>query len=108
MRSTSLRPNTAGCSQRKFQIVCAIAPAQCKRTSDDIVLAANEHVSSLEVGRRRNTALHIGLGLAAAAVRPPNRGASNLFVLRIGIEDGGDINGRDGPQQEAGGLESLR
>src|SRR5580704_9354595 len=26
----------------------------------------NEHVSSLEVGRRRNTALHIGLGLAAA------------------------------------------
>jgi hypothetical protein len=41
-------------------------------------------------------------------VRPPNRVASNLFVLRVGIEDGADINGRDGPQQEAGGLESLR
>ena len=49
---------------------------------------------------------HIGLGLAAAAVRPPNRGASNLFVLRIGIEDGADINGRDRPQQEAVGMGS--
>src|SRR5205823_2888390 len=45
---------------------------------------------------------HIGQGFAVASVQPPNQVAGNLFVLGIGIKDGGDINGCDRPQQEAG------
>ena len=36
MRSTSLRPNSAGCSQRKFQIVCAIPPATSQQSGKTI------------------------------------------------------------------------
>src|SRR5437870_949047 len=55
-------------------------PAQCERTSDDIFLAANEQVSTLHLGRRRNARAHIGQGFAVASVQPPNQVAGNLFV----------------------------
>jgi hypothetical protein len=44
-------------------------------------------ISALDLGRRRNAVLDIGLGFPPIAMGPPYHVASDLFVLNIGIED---------------------
>jgi hypothetical protein len=84
------------------------ALAQREGASDDIVVAAHQQVSSLDVGRGRNAVLEIRLRFPPIAMGPPYHVASDLFVLNIGIEDRVGILDDHWPQQEASGPEGVR
>src|SRR5437762_3787166 len=79
------------------------ALAQSERTPDEVVLAANKHVSALDLRWRGHATLHIRFGVDQASVRSPNQVARNLFVLSVGTEDRVSILDRDWPQPYAGG-----
>ena len=81
--------------------------AQRERTSDHIVIAAQDHVRALDLGWRGYAPFDIGLGFAKAAVWSPYQIADYFFVLSIAVKDGIDILNCDWPQQETGGLEGI-
>ena len=82
--------------------------AQRESTPDNIVLAAQQHISAFHLGWRGNASINVGLGFAAAAVWSPYQVASYLFLLSVPGKDGIDIHNCDWPQQETCGLEGSR
>jgi hypothetical protein len=101
-----MTPPSAGQHIAAIETVWSAA-AQRERTPDDIVFAAHQHVSALDLRWRGNAALNICLGFAAATVRSPYQVTGYEFVLSIAIKDGIDIHNCDWPQQKTSGLEGV-